>query len=56
VGALRFNTGKAPISYIFELPKAVEALARVFEQGAIKYAASPTPSTWTRPVVTSWST
>lgn len=37
VKALRDNQGKAPISFVFELPKALEALARVFEQGAIKY-------------------
>lgn len=42
VSALRYNTGKAPLTYVLGLPKALTALARVFEQGAIKYA----PDNW----------
>lgn len=36
--ALRDNKGKAELSYILELPRTMRALAKVFAQGAIKYA------------------
>lgn len=36
--ALRYNTGKPEYSYLLDLPHALEALIRVYEQGAIKYA------------------
>lgn len=35
--ALRYNAGKPELSYLLSLPKAVEALAKVFSQGAAKY-------------------
>jgi len=35
--ALRDNAGKPDLSYLLGLPKALEALSVVFEQGAIKY-------------------
>ncbi len=35
--ALRYNQGKPDLSYTLDLPAALGALARVFEQGAIKY-------------------
>lgn len=35
--ALRLNQGKPEMGYIFHYPKAVEALVRVLEQGAVKY-------------------
>jgi len=42
MAALRHNQGKAPLHYVRTMPKALYALARVFEQGAIKYA----PGNW----------
>jgi len=38
MAALRDNQGKPQLSFVWRMPKALEALARVFEQGAIKYA------------------
>lgn len=35
--ALRYNAGKPELSYLLSIPKAVEALCKVFSQGAIKY-------------------
>lgn len=35
--ALRDTAGKPDLSYLLDIPQALEALARVFEQGAIKY-------------------
>ena len=35
--ALRYNTGKPQLSYLLHYPKAMEALVRVLEQGAVKY-------------------
>lgn len=35
--ALRDNAGKPELSYLLDLPRALEALVLVFEQGAIKY-------------------
>ena len=36
--ALRHNTGKAPMCYVFEFPAVMEAIGRVMEFGAAKYA------------------
>lgn len=35
--AMRYNTGKPELHYLFTLPKAAIAITRVFEQGATKY-------------------
>lgn len=35
--ALRYNADKPELSYLLSIPSAVEALAKVFSQGAIKY-------------------
>lgn len=35
--ALRYNLGKPELSYLLSIPKAAQALAKVFSQGAIKY-------------------
>lgn len=40
--ALRDNTGKPEMDFLLDLPLALEALTRVFEQGAVKYA----PRNW----------
>jgi hypothetical protein len=37
VSALRYNEGKPELSYILSMPRMLEALAKVFSQGAIKY-------------------
>lgn len=37
VAAARHNDGKPQLGYIFHYPHALEALAKVMEQGAIKY-------------------
>jgi len=37
VEAQRFNQGKPQMSYLLHYPKAMTALVRVLEQGAIKY-------------------
>lgn len=35
--AKRYNSGKAPLSFVLDFPHGLKALARVSEQGAIKY-------------------
>jgi hypothetical protein len=40
--ALRFNTGKAPLSMILDFERALEDLCEVMAQGSIKY----TPKNW----------
>lgn len=35
--ALRYNEGKPELSYLLSMPRMLEALAKVFSQGAIKY-------------------
>jgi len=37
MSALRYNDGKPPVAYIFQFPKAIEAVCRVMEFGACKY-------------------
>lgn len=36
--ALRYNAGKAELSYLLDLPRALTELCRVFEYGAAKYS------------------
>ena len=35
--ALRYNAGKAELSYLLSIPDALTALCKVFAQGAVKY-------------------